>query len=131
VEQEQDNRLPIQVRVSYILTDDELNVIDKLDHRFDCNIRIDFTDLQNPVEPDARAIEFHVRNYIAEILERHPKFGGEDGIKPWVEITQMSWRPDVEDAEELDMVWLLLPRMTPRQVAALYATAYKVIFDET
>lgn len=129
--QEQDERLPIRVRASYMFTNDELVIVDVLDHRIECDMLINFADPKNPVIPDATAIEFNVRNHIEEILARHPKFGGEDAIKPWVEITQMSWTPAGTEAEKRDIPWLLLPLMSPRQLATLYMAAYRVVFDET
>lgn len=127
--EEQSNRLPIRVRVSYQLTDLDLNLRDKLDYRIEFDKLVEFDDLEHPVKPDAVAIEFDVRNRIAAILKDHPRFGGDDTIRPWVEIVQMSWRPDSPEAEEQDMPWLILPLMSARHIAMLYQQCYQCLFD--
>lgn len=128
--EEQSDNLSVQIRASYKLTDDELILVDKRDYRIEFTTRVNFADLDVPFHQDATAIEFEVRNRIAELLENHPGFGDEDATRPWIEITQLSWRPNALTADEKEIPWLILPLMTPRQLVILYATAYKLIFDE-
>lgn len=108
----------IRVRASYRLTDhtDALVSINNVDYQIEIQTEIDTKD-----ETWYIPVEFELRNAIHEVRHLDPVLGSLDADVPWIELSQVGWRPvDAPPSEP----WLLMPVMPVRNLVSLYQTAF-------